>query len=297
MKKILFLLTTLIFISCTKDKENTTVVVGEEEEKKPITMNVVNEKYDTYKGITVISRDPSSYTYENNKIVGILTYLFKTTVKYIGDNQIETDNLFNFNSVEQESRIKTLYSLSDGKVQYFVTENRTKYNDPKKPLYIYHDSITFEYKNDYLTKITKYSKIPYYTQGKYEKRLEQEVFWQNGNIVKIKSDRDETIYTYDDKPYITYGDVGYGTPLSELTFSKSLLLYGKIGKWNKNNVLTMNKTTKELLGYDFKSIKYNRELDKHNRVSKVLMQIEYMSKYEKNEYGDTAECAAVLDYE
>ena len=123
------------------------------------------------------------------------------------------------------------------------------------------------------------------------------MFWQNGNIVKIKSDRDETIYTYDDKPYITYGDVGYGTPLSELTFSKSLLLYGKIGKWNKNNILTMNKTTKELWGYDFKSIKYNRELDKHNRVSKVLMQIEYMSKYEKNEYGDTAECAAVLDYE
>ena len=99
-------------------------------------MNVVNEKYDTYKGITVISRDPSSYTYENNKIVGILTYSFKTTVKYIGDNQIETDNLYNFNSVEQESRIKTLYSLSDGKVQYFVSENRTKYNDPKKPLYI-----------------------------------------------------------------------------------------------------------------------------------------------------------------
>ena len=32
MKKILFLLTTLIFISCTKDKENTTVV-GEEEKK------------------------------------------------------------------------------------------------------------------------------------------------------------------------------------------------------------------------------------------------------------------------
>ena len=278
------MLTTLIFISCTKDKENTTVV-GEEEEKKTITMNVVNEKYDTYKGRTLISRDPSSYTYENNKIVGILTYLFKTTVKYIGDNQIETDNLYNFNSVEQESRIKTLYSLSDGKVQYFVSENRTKYNDPKKPLYIYHDSITFEYKN------------AYYTQGKYEKRLEKEVFWQNGNIVKIKSDRDETIYTYDDKPYITYGDVGYGTPLSELTFSKSLLLYGKIGKWNKNNVLTMNKTTKELWGYDFKSIKYNRELDKHNRVSKVLMQIEYMSKYEKNEYGDTAECAAVLDYE
>ena len=146
MKKILFLLMTLIFISCTKDKENTTVV-GEEEEKKTITMNVVNEKYDTYKGRTLISRDPSSYTYENNKIVGILTYLFKTTVKYIGDNQIETDNLYNFNSVEQESRIKTLYSLSDGKVQYFVSENRTKYNDPKKPLYIYHDSITFEYKN------------------------------------------------------------------------------------------------------------------------------------------------------
>ena len=33
MKKILFLRTTLIFISCTKDKENTTVEEEEEEEK------------------------------------------------------------------------------------------------------------------------------------------------------------------------------------------------------------------------------------------------------------------------
>ncbi|WP_314276883.1 hypothetical protein [Capnocytophaga sputigena] len=91
-----------------------------------------------------------------------------------------------------------------------------------------------------------------------------------------------------------YADLAYETPFFVL--AHYLIPYGKMGKWNKNNVLTMNKTVKDFIGHDFRKIQYGRELDKHNRVSKVLMRIEYASK-ESGLDGTILEGAAILGYE
>ena len=291
MKKILFLLMVLIFISCTKDKENTIV-----EEEKPITMNVKSVEY-AYKGgkIPLSHYDPDYYTYKNNKIVNILNYGFNTIVKYIGENQIETESISR-NIIDGEIKINSHLSLLDNKIQYTVTESHSKTNP--RPLEIQRDSTIFEYKDNYLIKLITYSKKAinsFKGNEKYQKEEIQEIFWKDGNIVKIKIGKDEEYsYTYDNEPYVMYADLAYETTFFVL--AHYLIPYGKMGKWNKNNVLTMNKTVKDFIGHDFRKIQYGRELDKHNRVSKVLMRIEYASK-ESELDGTILEGAAILGYE
>lgn len=284
MRKYIFLALGVVLVSitgCEKDNGN-----QQEEENKPITNLVAEIKYPS--GEYSYNRDPFRFEYENGKLVKSFNYMSNVVYSYPSPNIIQTESI-NPNLSNATEKSKSVYYFSENKIQYVVSERSFKFNDPNRKEEIVKDSTIFQYQGEHLSKIVGYTKGDvnyYYSYLDYKVAGETVVFWENENISKIQYYEKgmleaEKTYQYDNTPYLTYGEFSFETPFDELG---SFILYGKLGKWNKNNVISMANTHRPAYGYGFKNLRYRRELDSHNRVIKIHTEGEVIGALDSHEY-------------
>ncbi len=239
------------------------------------------------------TRDDQYYTYDNDRIASCTysSYGTKAIFKYPSDDIIEREQIEDFTWHKTQYRMS--YILSKDRLKYVIRETHFE-NKNRLSSELKRDSIVFVYEGEYLSKRIEYSKgdVSSFTHFKdYIKTEEIVLTWENDNIINMKfyetnvitrlTYEQETLYQYDEKPYIEYGELAYETPFDQITKGISaLVLHGKLGKWNKNNVVSM---TNKMSSLGFKTITYDDRVVVGGKLVKILMNGENYKgeKYEK----------------
>lgn len=303
MKKNLSLFSILfLLVGCTKDKQ------GDTPQENEVVNHQVKEiiyPHGSQNNPMAYSKKPISMTWENQKVVKTVSKIDSTFIHIIdtNENYIKTQEVGKIRGkVGGEWKKEGTHFLLDGKLTYSV------YRYGTTPLKMNGDSIVYRYENERLVNVSDY----HFNKSVPKKVEELEIVWENENIHKVIHKVftnnngvliDESIYQYDDKPHQPLGEFAYETPyckvleIDAISSTNEFIHYQKLGKWNKNNVILMNKISEPVFDIEYKTIHYERETDKHNRLVKVNMKGENRAmRSEKNLDGTKFNSSIIFNY-
>lgn len=278
-KTLLLLISTITLFSCSKDSPPNVADTNID----PNSENLFSIRY-PYSQDLPYNRDPYKFEYDNSKRIVKYSISNSSTpytigITYVNPNLIETnlleDGISNF-----DITAKSLYTLQNNKIQYAVTKTIRK-NVGSQLIYdTTIDSTLFSYDNNNIVKVETYSigrdspdRPGYFLQYKIDYQL------SNGNITKTiftngpySSSRLNytSNFTYDNQPYIPFGEFAYETPISN--FVNYILLDKFTGNKTVNNIVKVVKSYPiGFLEKSFETINYTREVDQFGRLKNIFM--------------------------
>ncbi|MFH6935374.1 hypothetical protein [Flavobacterium sp. FlaQc-30] len=236
----------------------------------PAAQNLVSITFPTSSNMAYMT-DKQEFKYDDKRRINLIGNYYAIT--YVNDDLIETKNLGdNVSNANIEN--KTSIILKNKNISLVISN--TVFKRTTGEVYsIERDSTVYTYDNEYIAKIVKYHKMSVDGDGKYRLDKQLDFIVTDGNITQVKTleygDVVVSNYKYDSEPNILLGDIAYETPLFKVD-GYEILTHNKLGKRNKNNVISMeNVFTETPFQKSYKTVNFKRNLDKSGRISEIII--------------------------